>query len=624
MGHTNLSQLIFWVTIILAIRNTIAEKPDGKIYFDKVGETSFQSETVTIKIRLDIHQTWLLMNELKEALGKQRNLIRNDKNGELHQFEKHAFIENIGYKIFKAEALATRCKFFLDIQNPYFSESRVGHHRNKRAIFTVLAIIAAVAATAFAAYTVEELISIRQQAEAADQVLATAFDLAEADHTRQATLAGLVSSTAKQADNGNAVIWQLMLNDRIEATLDVAERQIRDIEAIITSALSQKLSPVAIETTDPKKVLLILAEKSLATGFKPLIRRPSDLLQCKTSFLMDERGFDLLVHVPTVPTESILELYRFIALPIPTHDKYHSVINVDDTILAINHDNSLYRTFSALELEQCRQIGYFYTCDRSNVVRIAPQSLADPMPQIVNTGACLFALFTQRFHDAAVVCDVIIQEAPDTVIQVSESKFLSYNKIAHQGLISCSVSESPVRETFPANNINELSLRPGCTATTATHIFSHPASGKIRDWTLTYDIPATLNWTAEINFDEFHKLRLQGELALTNASSFSAGEAVLAWRDNQRQKVGKPWSQWASTTTHPVFSTIIAIILMAIVCIISAFCIVKRCKQQRLSLANMPTAPPAYINVNTGPANRHIEVQPQSLSREERREFWTK
>ena len=472
-----------------------------------------------------------LLNKLETALHKKREKIEYEKD--IPDYERSAYLEAHNYRLMQVSLLKRRAQFLLDIQQPFYPAEEASHgQRNKRFVATLIFFaISAIAATAMGAYTVHELTKIDQEAVKRDQVIRNTFSYADHNAAKADILKGLIDSTADLATTNHILTKDAEMMKREDAAINLAQSHIADMENIVTAALNQKLHPAAIEGANTNTVVQELKKASEAKGYSPLITRVTNLLQCRMSFIMDPKGMSRLVHVPTAPRRAFLEIYRFVPLPIPVHQKYHSLVDVKETLIAISSDDSVFRTFSPQELAECNKIGLFFACDKANVVRRKPEVI----PSVKDDGMCMFALFLQKYEAATRVCNFKLQEAPPTVRQVSQTHFVSYNGAQHQGRITCSEKSVKPRSTFSANFITEVDLEPGCTATTDTHIFTAPNNGKVRDWTVKYTIPPlSINLGTDIDFDKFHQMRQQADHKLAKVSSFSVDEAARAWMEHKQ------------------------------------------------------------------------------------------
>jgi hypothetical protein len=137
---------------------------------------------------------------------------------------------------------------------------------------------------------------------------------------------------------------------------------------------------------------------------------------------------------------------------------------------------------------------------------------------------------------------------------------------------------------FSANRITEIDLQPGCVATTDTHIFAAPANDREREWDMSYTIPAgRLDFTANIDLDRFHEMRMAGESELANIPSFTIDEASKAWLAAQ----DKASNLIPGTSNHTVINT--TIVIIAIVFRMTRKDNNKNTKDNREQQVTMPT-----------------------------------
>lgn len=104
-------------------------------------------------------------------------------------------------------------------------------------------------------------------------------------------------------------------------------------------------------------------------SFQLLSSRTADLRQCSTCFIMIVVSITLITHVPSSPLEAVLDMYKFMPLPIPVHDQYHTILRIIDTVLAIAPSEVIFRFFTAFNLSQCDKFGVYHICHEGNVMR---------------------------------------------------------------------------------------------------------------------------------------------------------------------------------------------------------------------------------------------------------------
>jgi hypothetical protein len=398
----------------------------------------------------------------------------------------------------------------------------------------------------------------------------------------------MLKSMTDLAKRDEAVTQFALMERQSILAVDSARQQVLDHESIVTAAMNQQIHPSTFAGEDINDFVNILQEEASARHLTALVIRPSDIMQAPTSFIMTPTGMDLFIHVPAAPGGSFLSIYRFRPLPIPIHDKFHALIDLETPILAVSEDNELFRTLTPADLAACRQVGDFFKCDRLNVMRRAPNRAASPGR---DDALCLFSLFLQKFDDAAKVCHISLARAPDTVQQMDEATFMAYSPDSHVGYIRChehplrdKTKETPNTFKIDADSYTTVKLEPGCVASSDSHQFARPDDDRVREWTVAYPVPLDFDLMPHLNLDRLHEITTQAEHWLANRTKFSLTEATTA--------SDKDAESWLSNGTSAVTGTTWLILLACIVAIITIA--VKMCKTGKATAAHAPV--PVVVN----------------------------
>jgi hypothetical protein len=98
----------------------------------------------------------------------------------------------------------------------------------------------------------------------------------------------------------------------------------------------------------------------------------SDLFQVEVSHLYNPKTlqFTLIVHIPLVSNANLLELYKF--LPLPIHFNFSSNLSItpdvgQNNLLAIGHSKS-FQTISSSDLHSCLHLGDTFFCKGRKVI----------------------------------------------------------------------------------------------------------------------------------------------------------------------------------------------------------------------------------------------------------------
>jgi hypothetical protein len=248
------------------------------------------------------------------------------------------------------------------------------------------------------------------------------------------------------------------------------ETQIKDrIQIAIHTIQQAQHRRLAIDFLTHQQLLQLyqqLQKQAESNGCILLTHQHSDLFQLEASYFFDGKDFHMLLHVPMVPKDSLLRLFRLHPFPLPL-TKDHALIPVTDhNVLALS---SGFRRYSAQlshnDLMGCHVVNNIYLCERQGVLN-----------ENLNT-TCLGALYQQNFEAVKKLCHLEIHKAGEMVHQLTGNWFLSYSPEAQTVPINCRNGTSA--ELYLAHGINKFFLSPGCNAHLIEHLVMSDISMKL-------------------------------------------------------------------------------------------------------------------------------------------------
>ncbi len=197
-----------------------------------------------------------------------------------------------------------------------------------------------------------------------------------------------------------------------------------------------------------------------------LTQQHSDLFQLEASYFFDGNDVHILLHVPMVPKESLLRLFRLHPFPLPL-TKDHSLIPVSQhNVLAISSGFTRYSAqLSHTDLMGCHVVNNIYLCERHGVLN-----------QHLNS-TCLGSLYTQDFEAVKKLCPLEIHKAGEIVHQLAGNWFLAHSPSAQTVPITCRNGTSS--EQYLAKGINKFNISPGCKAHLRQHLVMSDLSLKL-------------------------------------------------------------------------------------------------------------------------------------------------
>jgi len=169
-----------------------------------------------------------------------------------------------------------------------------------------------------------------------------------------------------------------------------------------------------------------LNEQAVQNGCQLLINHRSDLFQLETSYFFDGADVHLLLHVPMVPTDSLLRLFKLHPFPLPLSGSHVLVPSVKEDILAISSGFKRYSAqFSATDLLGCHMVNNIYLCERHGVLNSNLNS------------TCLGSLYMQDFDAVKRFCALEIHRTGEIVHQLLNNWYLVYTPSSQTIPISC-------------------------------------------------------------------------------------------------------------------------------------------------------------------------------------------
>ena len=191
---------------------------------------------------------------------------------------------------------------------------------------------------------------------------------------------------------------------------------------------------------------------------KLLTEVPSDLFQLEISYFYDGENIHLLLHVPSIPENSMLRLLKLHPFPLPINSNFSVIPSVRNDILAISAGGQTRYSsqISSVDLLGCHSVNNVYLCEKSGVLN-----------KDLN-GTCMGALYIQDFSAAQELCDLEIQPSKEIVRPLLRNQFLIFSPEPQTSFITCQ-NESQSEKYVPMG-ISKMEISAGCRANLQHHI----------------------------------------------------------------------------------------------------------------------------------------------------------
>jgi hypothetical protein len=158
-----------------------------------------------------------------------------------------------------------------------------------------------------------------------------------------------------------------------DACLTQIENQLWDRLRWVTHAMQAAVHQrFAVDYLNPSEMAALfkkLKEQADEAGCELLVQYRSDLFQIETSLLYDGKDGHVLIHMPMMPKNSLLLLFRLHPYPLPLFETHHLLPDVRNDILAISSTDTRYNAqLSSTDLLSCHRVNQIFMCDSFGVM----------------------------------------------------------------------------------------------------------------------------------------------------------------------------------------------------------------------------------------------------------------
>lgn len=241
---------------------------------------------------------------------------------------------------------------------------------------------------------------------------------------------------------------------RIELQL---KARIQTIIHAFQQAQNHRLAVDAISAYQLRVLYTKLQDQAKEYDCSLLTENPSDLFQLEVSYFSDGKDLQIMVHVPMVPKDSMLRLFKLHPFPLPLSKDHFLLPAIKNDILAISSGTRRYSAqFTSADLLGCHQVNQVYLCERHGVLY-----------KELN-GTCLGSLYLQDFDTAQDLCEMDVVPANEVVYQLLRNWFLIFSPAAQTAPIEC--RNGTQSEFHIGPGISKLYLSPGCRANFQKHL----------------------------------------------------------------------------------------------------------------------------------------------------------
>jgi hypothetical protein len=429
--------------------------------FHKIGESTHMKNFIDMRLDLDLGN---LLALIKEALDQSETFKMKYPS---HKSESDAIITELNN-------LRQRVQLLINMEEVY---PEIQAQRPKRFIgLAIFFTITLLATTILSIYTANELANVKEEAEAQARTVELMKDTLEIHQTSLEDNAKISRITMEEVERNEEFMRMTMMKRDLEKMVNNAER-------IVQGGLVGRLDIAALDNLHSMNISEVMLKSAMEIGSVPLVQRPSDLLQCDVSFILESGIFSLIVHIPAAPPQSFLTVYKFIDLPVPIEDGVSASVHLERTYIAIDEEHEWFTTLSQLELNSCNHISVYLSCPLSNVVKNTSK-----VPDTFDEDFCLLMLFLGRHEEVEKLCNLYLHTPSAKVHQISENSIALMSPYKIHATLTCP-GKRPSEIFLEENKLQMQTVSPGCILESQDFKFTAPRVGYLRSaWTVFKDL----------------------------------------------------------------------------------------------------------------------------------------
>ena len=351
--------------------------------------------------------------------------------------------------------------------------------RNKRQLFIGILIglgVAAAISSIFSGHALASLtvgtgttnhaIEVMQDHETRLSVLESRFSHAE----------NMLAKISNEAEHALALS---LINEAVQQR-DEMELNARRIMGGLEKLFSRRLSPTLVQTAFLPEALDRLNENGKTKGLQMVSNNPTEVFTYETSHLIFNNGTMIVfVHVPMVPYDGFLNLFRYVGVPTKIKDSdVYCTAKPHKSLLAINSAETFFRVMDEEELRNCDRVGDVLFCHNANYLDKRVQD------------ECLVALFQHEYSTVAEKCRMIVEPDRDIVVPMNASTYIVYQ--ASNSPVSLQCGSGTPERTQSYNGTIRITVPDGCMVSTRSFVL---------EGTVELDVPTLMPGIDLLDFD---------------------------------------------------------------------------------------------------------------------------
>ena len=419
-----------------------AQVPEAhQFLFNQIGKFATDVHYMHFRIPIHFRPLFYTLNAMTNALNDTFNSSHGRAMGPVLQFASAQARIQIGI-------IENNLKQ-IELNMPLASE--LNFHRRKRfiGILTAVGAIFGIAGTAFGVANAVTLNEINTKLAEQSQKTELLVDIQQIHANHLHEIDDAMNSI-------NSTLFEMVQFNPAYVTASAATMmtKITDIYTKVANAVSQaqlnRLSPLIFPNDVLKNVKTHIDQFAEKRELKSFVNHISDLYQLEASFVYqpNNKTFNIILHVPFVKHEYLLELHQYIPFPLAQSFSSNHTLTPkvgDKDILAFGHMNT-FKILSATDLSACHHMGDTYFCKGRNVLQTKMET------------TCLGSIFARHLSGMKTFCDFELTPRIEQVFELSKNKWQIFSLNYFTTTKVCQKSVTPVTISYST----EVELDPGC------------------------------------------------------------------------------------------------------------------------------------------------------------------
>lgn len=248
--------------------------------------------------------------------------------------------------------------------------------------------------------------------------------------------------------------WMSSINYHYEEMKWKVELLLRGLEHLHTGHMSSEL----IAPTPLQRIISNLRQRLMEINFVLGPTDVEDFYRADTSFLVFENlTIRSITHLPIYHESSLLTLFEYVSLPLEVGPDHFLELHPQNKIMAVNKDNTLYKTFSANDLSLCEKVSGLFYCKHSNhYFRTTYRT-------------CVYYLYTRNLEKVQEECPVSLQVKKDKIMQITNDEVIVFHRKEQTATHICEMATTH-EEEISFKGFKTFILKPGCRVQTPNFV----------------------------------------------------------------------------------------------------------------------------------------------------------